>query len=78
MRPNKPLAQQELDIETFSAAQHLLLSSGKSSGGVDGVLQQRNLKRRISMVVNHFASIQKLLINTDMITTTPCLSLLKV
>lgn len=72
MRPDHPLADQELDLECFAAAEHLLLSlSGEASGGVDALLQQQGLNRRIAMTVNHCYNIPKLLKNTDMITTIP-------
>ncbi|NRB41663.1 MAG: LysR family transcriptional regulator [Pseudomonadales bacterium] len=72
MRPDHPLAEQDLDLECFAAAEHLLLSlSGEASGGVDTLLQQQGLNRRIAMTVNHCYNIPKLLINTDMITTIP-------
>lgn len=72
MRPDHPLAKQNLNIETFAAAEHLLLSlSGEALGGTDKQLQKQGLQRRIAMTVNHCYQIPKLLINTDMITTIP-------
>lgn len=72
MRPDHPLAEQKLNLETFAAAEHLLLSlSGEASGSIDKRLQQQDLKRRIAMTVNHCYNIPRLLINTNMITTIP-------
>ncbi|MFT5707840.1 MAG: DNA-binding transcriptional LysR family regulator [Oceanospirillaceae bacterium] len=72
MHPDHPLAEQDLNLQSFAQAEHLLLSlSGEASGGVDRLLQQQGLTRRISMTVNHCYNIAKLLINTNMITTIP-------
>ena len=54
MRAEHPLAKQDLNLPCFASAEHLLLSlSGEASGGVDKILQQQGLSRRISMTVNH-------------------------
>lgn len=72
MRADHPLAKQDLNLQCFASAEHLLLSlSGEASGGVDKLLQQQGLNRRISMTVNHCYNIPKLLINSNMITTIP-------
>ncbi len=72
MRHNHPLAQEELSLERFTQAEHLLLSlSGDASGSVDLLLRQKGLERRIAMTVNHSNNIPKLLVNTNMITTIP-------
>jgi DNA-binding transcriptional LysR family regulator len=72
MRPHHPMADQDLDLECFAAAEHLFLSlSGNALGGVDTLLHQQGLSRRIAMTVNHCYNIPKLLINTNMITTIP-------
>jgi DNA-binding transcriptional LysR family regulator len=72
MRYDHPLASEELTLDNFANAEHLLLSlSGEASGGVDTLLRQKGMERRIAMTVNHCNNIPKLLINTDMITTIP-------
>ncbi|WP_295895480.1 LysR family transcriptional regulator [uncultured Vibrio sp.] len=72
MRPDHPLASQELTLGSFASAEHLLLSlSGEASGGVDQKLKESGRKRRIAMTVNHCYNIPTLLTNTDMITTIP-------
>jgi len=72
MRHDHPLAQSELSIEDFVAAEHLLVSlSGDSYGLTDRVLQQYDLTRRIAMTVNHFSSAAPLLIETDLIAILP-------
>jgi DNA-binding transcriptional LysR family regulator len=72
MRTDHPLMNQDFNLECFTRAEHLLLSlSGEASGGVDKLLHQQKLKRRIAMTVNHCYNIPTLLINTNMITTIP-------
>jgi DNA-binding transcriptional LysR family regulator len=72
MRPDHPLASEELNLQHFTAAEHLFLSlSGGAAGSVDALLKQQQLHRRIAMTVNHCYNIPKLLQNTDLITTIP-------
>jgi DNA-binding transcriptional LysR family regulator len=72
MRADHPLANKELDLQSFVKAEHLLLSlSGEASGGVDKRLAQQGLSRRIAMTVNHCYNLSKLLVNTNLITTIP-------
>lgn len=72
MRADHPLADSPLDIHSFARAEHLLFSlSGEAFAGVDRILQQQNMNRRIAMTVNHCYHIPKLLAHTDMITTIP-------
>ncbi len=72
MRADHPLAVSELDIHSFSQAEHLLFSlSGEASASVDHILAKQNITRRIAMTVNHCYHIPKLLEHTDMITTIP-------
>ncbi|NTS77522.1 LysR family transcriptional regulator [Catenovulum sp. SM1970] len=72
MRPEHPIAKQNLTLARFTKAQHLLLSlSGDASGAVDAILQKKALTRRIAMTVNHCYSIPKLLCQTNLITTIP-------
>ena len=72
MGAQNPLAKQDLNLETFIQAEHLLMSlSGKAFGSVDAALQKQNAKRRIAMTVNHFSNITKILQGTNLITTIP-------
>lgn len=72
MRPDHPLSNQELTLDNFANAEHLLLSlSGEASGDVDQKLKKSGRSRRIAMTVNHCYNIPTLLANTEMITTIP-------
>ena len=72
MRPSHPLANQVLDLTRFAQAEHLLMSlSGEAKGGVDNILAQQGLTRRIAMTVNHCYNLAKILADSDLITTIP-------
>jgi len=72
MRSEHPLAQSELTVEDFAAADHLLVTlSGDSFGVTDRALHQYNLTRRVAMTVNNFSSAAPLLMETDLIAVLP-------
>ena len=72
MGAQNPLANQDLNLEKFIQAEHLLMSlSGKAFGSVDAELKKQGTKRRIAMTVNHFSNITKILQGTNLITTIP-------
>jgi len=66
------LASQELTLDNYLNAEHLLVSlSGDIGGIVDDKLAQTNLKRRTAMTVNSFASAINLIKQTGLIVTLP-------
>jgi DNA-binding transcriptional LysR family regulator len=72
MRHDHPLAGQEMTMENFLKADHLLMSlSGEASGVVDELLAQNGLKRRIACTVNHFSALPNMLINSNLISIIP-------
>lgn len=72
MRKDHPLAKENLSMEEFASAAHLLVSlSGDVTGFTDQVLAQHGLKRRIAMSVNHFSAVPKLIENSDLIAVVP-------
>ncbi len=72
MRPDHPLAQQDLCLNKFAEAEHLLVSlSGDITGYTDQVLSQHGLSRRIAMTVNHFSIVPDLLQGSDLISVLP-------
>lgn len=69
MRKDHPLAGQELTLERYLEADHLLVSlSGDAVGFVDDVLVQMGQSRRVAVTVNHFASVPMMLMGSDLIT----------
>ena len=72
MRPDHPLAQQDLCLTKFAQADHLLVSlSGDITGYTDQVLAQHGLSRRIAMTVNHFSIVPEILKSSDLIAVVP-------
>lgn len=72
MRQGHPLAKENLSIEEFAAADHLLVSlSGDVTGYTDQVLLQHGLSRRVALSVNHFSSVAHLVKDSDLICVVP-------
>ncbi|MDC5705772.1 LysR family transcriptional regulator [Vibrio europaeus] len=72
MHPNHPLASQDLSLEAFCRADHLLVSlSGDPSGAVDKCLMQEGMQRRVAMTVNSFSSAIDLLQESNLICVMP-------
>jgi len=72
MRANHPLAHQELTLDAYCAANHLLVSfSGRAHGLSDEALAQLNRERRILLTVNQFFTAGRVVANSDLITVLP-------
>ena len=72
MRKNHPLLQQELTLEAFAQADHLLVSlSGDATGPTDEALKQHELTRNVAMTVNHFYAVPKIIKDSDLICMVP-------
>ncbi len=72
MRKDNPLAKQNLTIEAFASAQHLLVSlSGDSSSPTDQALHQLGLSRRVAVTVNNFSSAIPIIQGSDLIAILP-------
>lgn len=72
MRKNHPLSKKTLSIETFSSAEHLLVSlSGDISSPTDQALQQLGFTRRIALTVNSFSSAVPIIKQSDLIAVLP-------
>lgn len=75
MRPGHPLTKGRLTLKRFADADHLLVSlSGDTVGFTDHELAQKNLRRRIALTVNNFASAPKALIDSDLIAMLPSIT----
>ncbi len=78
MRPGHPLAKENLSLEEFAAADHLLVSlSGDTHGFTDEVLAAQKMTRRIAITVNHFAAIPSIVGNSDLIAIVPSTAVVK-
>lgn len=72
MRRGHPLADQPLDLDTYCAARHLLVSfSGRPFGFVDEALSARSRQRRVVLTVNQFFTAGRVVASTDLLTVLP-------
>lgn len=72
MRRGHPLADGSLDLESYCAARHLLVSfSGRPYGFVDEALSARSLQRRVVLTVNQFFTAGRVVASTDLLTVLP-------
>jgi DNA-binding transcriptional LysR family regulator len=72
MRRDHPLSKEELTLENYCAANHLLVSfSGRAHGLVDEALAQLQRERRILLTVNQFFTAGRVVANSDLITVLP-------
>ncbi len=75
MRLDHPLARDELSLDDFLKADHMLISaSGDVTGVVDLALANMGLSRRVAMSVNHYMAIVPLLKNSNLISVVPSLA----
>ncbi len=72
MRRGHPLAGRPMDLDTFCAARHLLVSfSGRPFGFVDEALAARSRQRRVVLTVNQFFTAGRVVSTTDLLTVLP-------
>jgi DNA-binding transcriptional LysR family regulator len=72
MRKGHPLAQQELTIDRYCDALHLLVSfSGSPSGPADDMLATLGRARRIALTVNQFSTAFHMVACSDLIAVVP-------
>ncbi|MEZ5665833.1 MAG: LysR substrate-binding domain-containing protein, partial [Burkholderiaceae bacterium] len=72
MRKGHPLAGSPLDLDTYCAARHLLVSfSGRPYGFVDEALTAASRQRRVVLTVNQFFTAGQVVATTDLLTVLP-------
>lgn len=72
MRQHHPLARAELTLDTFCAANHLLVSfSGRAHGLVNDALERLGRERRILLTVNQFFTAGRVVANSDLLMVLP-------
>ena len=72
MRRDHPLAAQELTLDAFVEAHHLLVTfSGRPHGFVDEALATQGRQRRIVLTVNQFATAGSVVARSDLLTVLP-------
>ncbi|MFL6699877.1 MAG: LysR family transcriptional regulator [Vitreoscilla sp.] len=72
MRRDHPLAAEELTLDTFVNAHHLLVTfSGRAHGFVDEALAALGRQRRVVLTVNQFATAGSVVARSDLLTVLP-------
>jgi DNA-binding transcriptional LysR family regulator len=72
MRRGHPLAEQQISLNAFCEARHLLVSfSGRPYGFIDEALASIVLQRRVVMTVNQFFTAGRVVVNSDLLTVLP-------
>jgi len=72
MRKGHPLAKQELTLDRYCSANHLLVSfSGRAHGLSDEALAQLGRERRTLLTVNQFYTAGRVVASSDLITVLP-------
>ncbi len=72
MRKDHPLANEELTVDRYCAADHLLVSfSGRARGLVDDALTSLNRDRRILLTVNQFFTAGKVVADSNLLMVLP-------
>ncbi|WP_374639321.1 LysR family transcriptional regulator [Hydrogenophaga sp.] len=72
MRRGHPLAGKPLDLDSYCAARHMLVSfSGRPFGFVDEALAALSRQRRVVLTVNQFFTAGRVVSTTDLLTVLP-------
>jgi DNA-binding transcriptional LysR family regulator len=72
MRRGHPLAEQQISLNAFCEARHLLVSfSGRPYGFIDEALASIGRQRRVVMTVNQFFTAGRVVVNSDLLTVLP-------
>ncbi|HEX2605389.1 MAG TPA: LysR family transcriptional regulator [Oxalicibacterium sp.] len=72
MRKDHPLANEELTLDKYCEAHHLLVSfSGRAKGLMDEALSALGRQRRILLTVNQFFTAGRVVASSDLITVLP-------
>jgi len=72
MRKTHPLAKEELTLDAYCSARHLLVSfSGRANGLVDEALARLGRERRILLTVNQFFTAGRVVTTSDLLMVLP-------
>lgn len=72
MREGHPLSHDNISLENFCAAKHLVVSlSGRPYGFIDEALSGLGLSRHVSMTVNQYYTAARIAAQTDLLTALP-------
>lgn len=72
MRRGHPLAERELTLEAYCAADHVLVNfSGRLQGQADKILAEMGRERRVVLTVNQFATAGQIVGSSDLLSIMP-------
>ena len=72
MRRDHPLAEQDLTLDSYCAAEHLRVNfAGRPRGYVDEALQRMGRERRVVLTVDHFSTAGQVVSRSDLLTVLP-------
>ncbi|WP_168920714.1 LysR family transcriptional regulator [Polaromonas vacuolata] len=72
MRTGHPLAEQDLTLDVFCAARHMLVSfSGRPFGFIDEALATLGRERQVVLTVNQFFTAGRVVANSNLLTVLP-------
>jgi DNA-binding transcriptional LysR family regulator len=72
MRKDHPLAREELTLDRYCSALHVLVSfSGSPTGPADGVLASLGRTRRVALTVNQFSTAFHMIARSDLMAIVP-------
>jgi DNA-binding transcriptional LysR family regulator len=71
-RKGHAMDRQQISVEEFSAAQHVVvIAEGTGHATVDESIQRRGIRRNVRLTVPHFVALGHILASTDMVATVP-------
>lgn len=72
MRRDHPLAEQDLTLDSYCAAEHLRVNfAARPRGYVDEALQRLGRERRVVLTVDHFSTAGQVVSRSDLLTVLP-------
>lgn len=71
-RKGHPFGEEGISLDTFSAAEHVVIvSAGTGHGKVDELIEQARIQRKVKLRVPHFVAVGHILQASDMIAVVP-------
>lgn len=71
-RQGHPFGEEGISLDTFSAAEHVVIvSAGTGHGKVDELIEQARIQRKVKLRVPHFVAVGHILQASDMIAVVP-------
>ena len=71
VRRGHPTIKEELNLDQYLAASHVLVRPSGRKHLFDAALLERGLKRHIALEISHYMSLLPILISSDLVATVP-------